>query len=83
MRCSRRVKMQQLQFSISCLQTTEVSFTSVLETEVRLTSVLETEVKISFTPAPLFQPLSTIINFWKSFQPPLSFQTPQLFGTLE
>ena len=32
--------MQRLQFSISWLQTTEVSFTSVLETEVKLTSVL-------------------------------------------
>ena len=33
--------MQRLQFSISWLQTTAVSFPSVLETEMKLTSVLE------------------------------------------
>ena len=39
--------MQRLQFSISWLQTTEVSFTSVLKTGMKLTSVLKTEVKLT------------------------------------
>ena len=73
--------MQRLQFSISWLQTAEVSFTSVLENEVKLNSVLETEVKIFLPPAHYSN--HTIITFWKSFQPPLLSQPLRLFGTLE
>ena len=55
--------MQRLQFSISWLQTTKVSFTSVLETEVNI-----------FLPPPII-PTPPITNFWKIFLPP----SPQLF----
>ena len=51
--------MQRLQFSVSWLQTTEMSFTSVLETP--LNDILH---PLPIIPSPL------IINFWKSFQPP-------------
>ena len=74
--------MQRLQFSISWLQTTKVSFTSVLVTEVEVTSVLETEVKIFLHPPPptpsfpLHFSNALIINFWKNFQPPDYSKTP-------
>ena len=64
--------MQRVQISIIWLQTTEVSFTSVLATEV----------KIFLIPSGII-PTPPIINFWESFQPLRSFQTPRLFGILE
>ena len=77
-------KMQRLQFSLSWLQTTEVSFTCLIDRrETHL--CLREQVKIFLTLNHIYPPPAPIINFWKSFQlpPPQLFQPPRLFGIQE
>ena len=59
--------MQRLQFSISWLQTTEVSFTSVLETEVKI-----------FLPSPIIPTPAPYYQFLEHFPTPLppNYSTP-------